>query len=151
MKSRSFCPRCGADICLDEPIRIDDFSMIGDGYPLVWRGHLIQLTRGERIVVWSRLNAYPDHVSKPVLLDRLDSEGMNNTISVMISRIRGRLRAVGAPDAIETIWGKGHRWKPGGGDAVAATLAEGDTPIAELLNHLYDIPGVSRATDSESG
>jgi DNA-binding response OmpR family regulator len=140
VKHQQFCHNCGADISLDEPIRIDDFSMIGDGYPLLYKGQVVKLTLGERLIVWSLLKAYPDHVKRSTLLDRLDSEGGDNLVSVMLVRIRAALARAGAPSAIETLRGQGIRWKPGGGDDVARTLATGDAPITEILHQLYAVP-----------
>lgn len=147
MKHQRFCHNCGADVTLDEPIRIDDFSMVGDAFPFCYRGEPLNLTAGERTVIWSLMKAYPDHVTKPTLLDRIGSDGMNNLIQVLVCRIRAKLREIGAPDPIETVHNRGYRWKPGGGDEVAETLATGEKPIGELLNQLYNIPGT---TDREA-
>lgn len=141
MKHHRFCHNCGADIYLDEPIRIDDFSMVGDGHPLCYKGKPIKLTHGERMIIWSLLKAYPRHVSKSTLLDRCGSDGLNNLIQVLVCRIRRNLKVMGIPDPIETVHGFGYRWKPGGGNDLAETLASGDTPIGELLHQLYDEPG----------
>lgn len=141
MKYQAFCRNCGADVSLDAPIRIDDFSMIGDGYPLCFKGEPVGLTHGEKVVVWSLLKAYPDHVSKPTLLDRLDSDGANNLVQVLVCRIRHKLKAAGAPDAIQTVHRQGYRWKPGGGDEVAKKALEVDGPIHEILTQLSDPTG----------
>lgn len=117
--------------------------MLGEAFPLCFRQKPIKLTNGERIIVWSLLKAYPDCVRKPTLLDRLDSEGVNNTIQVIICRIRRKLKDVGAPESIETVWGQGYRWKPGGGDDIAAKIVESDRPIGEILGQLYDVPGTA--------
>lgn len=137
MKPRAFCANCGADILLDEPIRIDDFTMIGDGYPLLYRGQPLPLTRGEMIIAWTILKSYPNHVSDDTLKLRTGSESEWNGTKVLVHRIRRKCTAAGAPDPMETIRGFGYRWKPGGGDAVAQTLATGDRPIAEALHSLY--------------
>jgi DNA-binding winged helix-turn-helix (wHTH) protein len=142
MKPARFCPKCGADILLDEPIRIDDFAMIGEQFPLCYRAQPIHLTRSERIVVWSILKAFPKAVSKPTLLDRLDSDGVNNTIQVLICRIRKKIMDIGGPDTIETVRGEGYRWRPVSHLSVAERLTEGDIGIGEVLVQLYGVPSV---------
>lgn len=113
--------------------------MIGDGFPLCYKRHPIHLTYGERVVVWSLLKAYPDHVTKSTLLDRLDSDGVHNLVQVIICRVRHKLAALGAPDPIETVRAQGYRWKPGGGDDVAAQIAGSELPTAEILAGIYGV------------
>jgi hypothetical protein len=59
MNSPAFCPHCGSDIRLDQPILLNDFSMFGDGYPLVYRGKPVHLTPGQSALCWTLLKAYP--------------------------------------------------------------------------------------------
>ncbi len=141
MNHRAFCRNCGADIVIDEQICIDEFSMLGDAYPLCYRGQPIKLTHGERTVAWSLLKAYPEHVRRTTLLDRLDSESANNILQVIICRIRHKLTEVGAPNAIETVWGAGYRWKPGGGHAVAEKVSGDARGITKALRQLYSHSG----------
>lgn len=112
IEARKFCHNCGADICVDEPITIDDFSMTGDSCPLTYKDTVVRLTRGEQSLVWSLLKAYPSHVTRSTLLNRLDSDGFGDCVQVLICRIRRKLSLVGAPQAIDTVWGRGYRWKP---------------------------------------
>jgi DNA-binding response OmpR family regulator len=106
----AFCPHCGSDIRSDEPILLNDFSMYGDGYPLVYRGKPVHLTPGQSALCWSLLKAYPSIVRANTLILRMGSDCESNVIDVVISRIRAKLRMISAPNPIETIRGRGYRW-----------------------------------------
>lgn len=97
------CPGCGRDLVPDQPIIINEFSMLSAMSPLFYRGKPIQLTFSERTVVWSMMKAFPQPVSHEVMLNRLDSEAEGNVIDVYASRIRTKLRAVGAPIPFESM------------------------------------------------
>jgi DNA-binding response OmpR family regulator len=107
---RHFCPNCGWSVDRDTPVIINDFSMFADGYPLLYKGEKVPLTAGEARVCWSLLRAFPDHVSVDTLAIRCSSNGFNDTIKVLICRIRRKLRDIGCENQIETIWGMGYRW-----------------------------------------
>lgn len=111
MNARALCHHCGADIALDAPILLNEFSMRGAGWPLCWNNLPLKLTNGEAAICWALMKAYPEAVRHHVLLERLDSAGLNNMLNVMVCRIRAKLRALGATDPIESVWGIGYRWK----------------------------------------
>lgn len=112
VERHTFCPNCGADIRKDQPVSIGDFAMAGDGYPLLYRGQPVHLTRCEASIVWSILKAHPAHVRGSTLLMRCDSEGEPNMVRVLVRRIRIRLMRAGIPDPIETVWGRSaYRWR----------------------------------------
>jgi DNA-binding response OmpR family regulator len=96
------CLGCGRDLVPDQPIIINDFSMLSAMSPLYYRGNPIKLTFSERTVVWTMLKAFPHPVSHEVMLNRLDSEAEGNVIDVYVSRVRGKLRAAGAPIPFES-------------------------------------------------
>lgn len=106
----AFCPHCGSDIKMDEPIILNDFSMYGDGYPLCYQGEAIKMTPGQRAVCWSLLKAFPRTVTRDALLLRSGSDSESNCIEVMVSRIRAALKARGIANPIESVWGQGYRW-----------------------------------------
>lgn len=111
----SVCLCCGADIRLDEPIMIDDFSMFGDGYPLAYKGKPLRISPHESSVCWTLMKVYPMHIGRDALLNRIGSEEAEaNVLQVYICRIRAKLRAQGIPDPIETIRYKGFRWRSAG-------------------------------------
>jgi OmpR family two-component system response regulator YxdJ len=105
-----FCPCCGADIRLDTPIMLNDFSMYGDGYPLMHKGKRVPLTPMQNAICWTLLKAYPAVVSADVLMIRVGSDAESNALDVQLSRMRAKMRELGIPNPIETIWGKGFRW-----------------------------------------
>jgi hypothetical protein len=78
----SMCPGCGFDLALDQPVIINDFSMLSAMSPLYYRGNPIKLTFSERTVVWAMMKAFPRPVSHEVMLNRLDSEAEGNVIDV---------------------------------------------------------------------
>lgn len=96
------CPHCGCDLAADQPIILNDFSMLSSMSPLHYRGNPIKLTYSERTVVWAMLKAFPKPVTHDALLNRLDSEAEGNVIDVYASRIRTKLRAAGAPIPFES-------------------------------------------------
>jgi DNA-binding winged helix-turn-helix (wHTH) protein len=96
--------------------------MQGDGWPLCYHNVPIKLTCGEASICWALMKSYPDYVSKPALLERLDSEGIGNTIQVMVCRIRAKLDALGLPCPIETVRERGYRWTAECREAIEADL-----------------------------
>lgn len=110
----AFCPRCGYDTRLDTPVLINDFSMMGPAADLFWSSQPAYLTGSEATLMFSLMKAYPDAVAVDVLLDRMGSNGSYNTIAVFCTRVRHKLRALGAPVPFETAhaFGKRYlRWK----------------------------------------
>ena len=110
MTPPAFCPHCGSDIRLDEPILLNDFAMFGDGYPLVYQGRAIGLSPKQSAICWTLLKAYPHIVRRDTLLIRIGSDAETNVIDVQLSRIRSKLAGLGAPNPIETVHAIGYRW-----------------------------------------
>jgi DNA-binding response OmpR family regulator len=96
------CPHCGFDIALDQPVVLNEFSMLSSMSPLYWNGQAIKLTGSERTLVWALMKAFPQPVSHDALINRLDSEAEGNVIDVYASRVRAKLRQVGAPIPFES-------------------------------------------------
>lgn len=96
------CPGCGRDLVADQPVIINDFSMLNANSPLFWNGKPIKLAFSERTLVWAMMKAFPSSVTHDALLNRLDSEAEGNVIDVYASRLRAKLRAVGAPIPFES-------------------------------------------------
>lgn len=119
--TKPFCPHCGYDLHFDAPIILNDYSMLGQYAPFCYLGNSIQLTGFERSLCWSLMKAYPHPVRLGVLLDRMGSDGIDNTVNVFVCRIRKKLKAVGAPDPFKATNHHGCRaytWVLGGGHAV---------------------------------
>jgi DNA-binding response OmpR family regulator len=108
---KHFCPNCGTNVMRDAPILLNDFSMMGESFPLMFRNIPIKLTFGESSICWSLMKAYPDPVKCSVLLDRVDSDGTPNVCQVLICRIRAKIAKNGAPNPIETVHRRGYRWR----------------------------------------
>jgi DNA-binding response OmpR family regulator len=108
--AHAFCPCCGTDIRCDQPIILNEFSMLGDGAPLLYKRKPIPMTPMQSALCWSLLKAFPAIVRNDVLLMRVGSEAESNAIDVQLSRIRAKLRARNIPNPIENVWGKGYRW-----------------------------------------
>jgi DNA-binding response OmpR family regulator len=116
------CPHCGFDLVKNGPVIIDNWSMLGPGYPLCYEGRPISLTRSESELVYTLLKAFPRHVDRWVLLDRLGSESEQvNLLAVYVTRIKARLKGVGLKSPIATVWGHGYRWMREGEDDEAKT------------------------------
>jgi DNA-binding response OmpR family regulator len=96
------CPGCGRDLVADQPVILNGFSMLSESSPLYFNGKAIRLTGSERVVVWSMMKAFPMPVTHQAMLNRLDSDAEGNVIDVYCSRIRAKLRAVGAPIPFES-------------------------------------------------
>lgn len=105
-----FCPHCGYDLVKDQPIIINDFSMLGPQSPLYYRGTALNLTMTGRNLCWTLMKNYPKPVRADVLLDRMDSIGTGNVIAVYLTRIRKELRKIGAPIPFHHVRGYGVAW-----------------------------------------
>lgn len=114
MKEERLCPHCGFDLKVDSPVMLDDFSMDGAGYPLLYKGRPVKLTHGEALICWALMKAYPDFVTLGALLGRISVDGDNeDTIRTLICRLRQKLRDISAGPLIETVWGRhAYRWSP---------------------------------------
>lgn len=105
------CPHCGYDLLRDEPIILNDFSMIGPDYPLCYKTKPVRgLTQAQREIVWALMKACPRVLRYDVLLERLGSIGTRNIIAVHTSRMRAIFQEQGIPMAAVNIWGRGWMW-----------------------------------------
>jgi DNA-binding response OmpR family regulator len=109
---RAFCHNCGADIVRDQPIVLNDFTMIGEHHPLFFGGAEIKLTAMERAVAWSLLKAFPDVVRTAAMLARMGFDGdCDHVVTVVVSKIKAKLRAAGVVgEHIVNVRGIGYRW-----------------------------------------
>jgi DNA-binding response OmpR family regulator len=101
--NQPFCPHCGFDLVQDAPILLGDFAMMSSISPLQWQGHSIKLTAAERNLMWTLMKAAPRPVRFDVILDRIGSESEGNVIDVYMSRIRKKLRDLGAPVPFDSL------------------------------------------------
>jgi DNA-binding response OmpR family regulator len=114
MNAPAFCPHCGADIRLDQPICLNDFSMFGDGYPLLYMLKPLPLSRAQASLVWTLMKACPHKVSVDTIMIRIGSDCESNVIDVLVSRIRAICRELNVPNHIETMRGRGYPLVPDG-------------------------------------
>jgi DNA-binding winged helix-turn-helix (wHTH) protein len=108
-----FCPCCGYDLVVNQPILLNDFSMMSPISPLTYRGEPIHLPPMQREICWSLMKACPDPVASTVVLDRVGSEGSHENVKVHIHYIRKALKEIGAPDPFKACFHRGggaYKW-----------------------------------------
>lgn len=106
----AFCPRCGYDLAENVPVIINDFSIFGPGHPLCYQGQVVKLTPCETELCWTLMRAFPNHVRRNTLLDRIDSDGGDEVLTTMVSKLRKKLTALGLPCPIATVRRVGYIW-----------------------------------------
>lgn len=79
---------------------------------ITWRGAILDLTCGERIILGSLVRDLGRYISTELLRERLGHEGDSNVPQALICRIRRKMRAISEPP-IETMAGIGYRWRIG--------------------------------------
>lgn len=104
------CPQCGYDLIIDQPVIINNFSMLGAHAPLSYKGQPIKLTGAERSLCWTLMKAFPRAVRRDVILDRMGSEALYEVIDVHLCRIRKKLRSIGAPIPFQPTVDRGLVW-----------------------------------------
>lgn len=112
MIEAKICPHCGADLAKDQPIIINDFSMLSPLSPLCYKGMPLPLAPAARGVCWTLMKAFPRPVSIDTILNRLDSDAEGNVVDVYLSRIRKALRAIDAPIPFEAERSRRHSGQP---------------------------------------
>jgi DNA-binding response OmpR family regulator len=112
MIHKHICAHCGYDVTPDEPIKLGRFAMGGAQFQLFHDGKPIKLTNAENCIAWALLKGYPYAIPGSTLLNRMDSEGCDNTINAMVCKLRRKIREATSADPIETVWGRGYRWRP---------------------------------------
>lgn len=108
----NFCHSCGADIRKFEVMEADGFVMAPTGL-MTYQGRVVHLSPNQNILLKTLLIARPHFVSIEVLLNRMGSDGSNNTAYVQITGIRRRLAQQGIPCPIQGSRGRGVRWAMG--------------------------------------
>lgn len=108
---QSLCPHCGYDLERAEPIEVGRFRFIPDTGAFV-DGRRLKLEPARELMFGALIRAHGRLLSNSALQDIAgldDTEG--NTVKVHICHIRRACREAGATDPIETVWGRGYRWK----------------------------------------
>lgn len=112
MTGHVLCPSCGYDLVTDQPIILGDYSIIGAGYPVCYRGTPIKLSPMESNICATLMKAFPKAVKPDALTLRLGSEGEWNIPQVLVCKIRRKFKEIGLEDPIETMYKIGYRWRP---------------------------------------
>lgn len=123
---KPFCPHCGYDIALDAPILLNGFSMLSPGSPLFYEDVPLKLTGFEKSLCWTLMKACPDPVRVDVILDRIGSEASYNGISVLLTRIRKKLRDLDVELPVRATYhhgARGYLWELEGVNVAAKTIA----------------------------
>ncbi|WP_397386247.1 response regulator transcription factor [Paenibacillus sp. VCA1] len=80
-------------------------------------GRTAELSQKESLLLEALMDRQSRVVSREQLLDLMWSDGQfidDNTLNVYITRVRKKLKELGAGDLIETVRGAGYRLNPGG-------------------------------------
>lgn len=105
----TFCPRCGHNMRRDAVVERPEIRVDPRG-DVAFRGHVLELTPCERIILSTLVAAGDRFTSVDVLLNRTDSPTAV-TLRVFIARLRRKLEAVDASfPHIQNAHGLGYRW-----------------------------------------
>nr|WP_160045210.1 MULTISPECIES: response regulator transcription factor [Paenibacillus] len=88
-------------------------------YVIQFAGRTAELSQKESLLLEALMDRQSRVVSREQLLDLMWSDGQfidDNTLNVYITRVRKKLKELGAGDMIETVRGAGYRLNPGGED-----------------------------------
>lgn len=111
MTAHAICPSCGYDLVADQPIILGDYSILGTGYPICFRGKPLPLTPMEANICAALMKVYPKAVKPDALLIRLGSEGEWNIAQVLVCKVRRKFAELGLNNPIETMRIVGYRWR----------------------------------------
>lgn len=102
----AFCPTCGTDIEVDEPVAVGALRIDPRTHRVVWRGRPVHLPRAQFVILHTLVKARGALVGRGVLRERVGTEADTDCIDVWLTRIRHSLP--GAPITSER--GIGWRW-----------------------------------------
>lgn len=109
----AFCPSCGLNLAAEQPIAVGPLEIDPRGEAR-WFGRRINCTAAQFQVLGALVQARGRIVSKDVLAERVgyESDGdSHNLVQVLLCRLRGHLRQVGAPPTMIVLeWGRGYRF-----------------------------------------
>lgn len=97
-----FCPACGHNLEAEQPVAIGALSF-DPRRDAVWGERAIRLTSAQFLIFGSIVQARGSAVSLDVLAERSGYDGhgdAHDVVQVLVCRIRGALRAAGAPPTI---------------------------------------------------
>ncbi|MBB5986012.1 winged helix-turn-helix domain-containing protein [Sphingobium lignivorans] len=105
------CPNCGFDITKDDLVERDGFKLHPREGLGSYLGRSIGLT-GSELVLLHTIGQAKRTISREALHNRVsDCETFPEIVGTFVCKIRSKLRTAGVPDPIETVRGKGYRWK----------------------------------------
>lgn len=107
----TFCPHCGFSLDRDEPIERDGFTIDPRG-SLSFLGEPVRMTRAEVCLMHTVASANGRIVSRSTVGERVgDQDDPANVASVLLCRVRKRLREISAPCPVVGVHGRGYRWE----------------------------------------
>lgn len=107
----AFCPSCGLDLRRDELIERDGFTFDPRGAAF-FGGKALRLTRAEIGILQTLAKAEGRPVVAGAISGRVGNGGGGDSIRTIICKLRHRLADLAIPDPIESVWGRGYRWRP---------------------------------------
>lgn len=111
MTALAACPSCGTRLA-DTNLGALHFSLIGDS---AWHGRRIDFTGAELTILEAMIDQPGVYMRKEALENLIHSTAIvsgTNTVAVIVSRLRGKFRAVDPHfDRIESQWNRGYRWR----------------------------------------
>jgi DNA-binding response OmpR family regulator len=106
-----FCPSCGFNFERDETIERDGFTLDPRG-AVSFLGKAIAFTKAEAGFLHTIAASNGRLVTREVIGARIgQGEDPKDVATVMLHRVRKRLRAVSAPCPIVHVQGRGLRWE----------------------------------------
>lgn len=111
------CPCCGYDLERLEMFRVGHLVVADEGAVVSWRGHRIKVTPQRGLLVNLLARCAGHVVTTQAVIEAVDSDSDDplNMVKVLACRLRRDFCAIDPTfDRIETIWGRGLRWKDDG-------------------------------------
>lgn len=106
----NFCPHCGYDLSKAEQITVGDLTWDPEGN-MTYRGHTIVLATTPHMIVGALIRAKGKIVRSETMLSVIDTF-TSNVPNVHVHGIRREfLKFDSKFDRLETVWGRGYRWR----------------------------------------
>lgn len=105
-----FCPHCGHDFEALEPVATGSFFFDPKG-DFRFGDKSIRLSPAEHIIVGTLMAVSPNIVPRIAIRERIGTDSDGNVLDVHMTRIKNKLKALGAPNPIKSVWGRGVRWE----------------------------------------
>lgn len=104
------CSHCGHSHTQDEPVFIGDWCIYPVGSAF-YRGQSLHLTPRESDILFAIAKAEGRVLHNSAIELRLSYEGEASLVPPIISRLRRKMEAIAGFNMIETVHGRGYRWR----------------------------------------